>query len=91
MAKKRSGKRGRRVPKTVLRLPDLDQAKSAVLNTLSTADREGTVTQSRNSVDSYCSESRQSFSKSVVLRYRIQTSRVIRIARYYGVFVPPWQ
>jgi len=32
MAKKHSGKRGRRVPKTVLRLPDLDQAKSAVLN-----------------------------------------------------------
>ena len=26
MAKKHSGKRGRRAPKTVLRLPDLDQA-----------------------------------------------------------------
>ena len=33
MAKKHSGKRGRRAPKTVLRLPDLDQAKSVVLNT----------------------------------------------------------
>ena len=31
MAKK-VGKGKRRVPKTVLRLPDLDQAKSAVLN-----------------------------------------------------------
>src|SRR5689334_3306041 len=38
MAKKRSGKRGRRAPKTVLRLPDLDQAKSAVLNSLTSAD-----------------------------------------------------
>ena len=31
MAKKQSVKKKRRVPKTVLRLPDLDQAKSAVL------------------------------------------------------------
>ena len=31
MANKQSGKRTRRVPRTVLRLPDLDQAKSAVL------------------------------------------------------------
>jgi len=30
MAKKHSGKRGRRAPKTVLRLPDLHQAKSQV-------------------------------------------------------------
>ena len=35
MAKKHSGKRRRSVPKTVLRLPDLDQDKSAVLNNLS--------------------------------------------------------
>jgi hypothetical protein len=34
MAKKQSGKRVRRPPKTVLRLPDLGQAKSAVLNSL---------------------------------------------------------
>jgi len=35
MAKKHSGKGKRRVPKTVLRLPDLGHAKSAVLNSLS--------------------------------------------------------
>jgi hypothetical protein len=29
-----------RVPKTVLRLPDLDQAKSAVLNSLSSIDSQ---------------------------------------------------
>jgi hypothetical protein len=34
MANKRSPKKRRPVPKTILRLPDLDQAKSAVLNTL---------------------------------------------------------
>lgn len=40
MATKHSGKRGRRAPKTVLRLPDLDQAKSAVSNSLSSADAQ---------------------------------------------------
>ena len=35
MAKKRPPKKGRRTPKTVLRLPDLLQAKSAVLNSAS--------------------------------------------------------
>lgn len=40
MAKKQSGKKKRRVPKTVLRLPDLDQTKSAVLNSLSSIDAQ---------------------------------------------------
>ena len=40
MAQKRSLKRGRPTPKTVLRPPDLDQAKSAVLNSLSSRDAE---------------------------------------------------
>jgi hypothetical protein len=40
MAKKRSLKRGRQTPKTVLRLPDLDQAKSAVLNSPSSRDAQ---------------------------------------------------
>ncbi len=38
MARKQLGKAKRRVAKTVLRLPDLDQAKSAVLNSLSSID-----------------------------------------------------
>jgi len=38
MAKKHSGKRGRRAPKTVLWQPDLDQTRSAVLNSLSSTD-----------------------------------------------------
>jgi len=40
MAKEKSTTAARRVPKTVLRLPDLDQAKSAVLNSLSSSDAQ---------------------------------------------------
>ena len=72
MAKKQSEKRKRPVPKTVLRLPDLDQAKSAVLNSLSSIDVQRGY---RHAIDEfvewYCSEPRLSFSKTVVLRYRI--------------------
>jgi hypothetical protein len=40
MAQKRSPKKRRLVPKTVLRLPDLDQAKAAVLHSLTSADAQ---------------------------------------------------
>src|SRR4051794_33904268 len=40
MAQKRSPKKRRFVPKIVLRLPDLDQAKAAVLHSLSSADAQ---------------------------------------------------
>lgn len=72
MARKRSPKNGRAVPKTVLRLPDLDQAKSAVLNSLSSPDAQRGY---RHAIDEfiewYCSEPTLSFNKTVVLRYRI--------------------
>ena len=59
MAIKRSPKKGRPVPKTVLRLPDLDQAKSAVLNSLSSRDAQRGY---RHAIDEfiewYCSEPR---------------------------------
>jgi hypothetical protein len=72
MAKKQSGKGKRRVPKTVLRLPDLDQAKSAVRNSLSSIDAlRGYRHAIEEFVEWYCSEPRLSFSKTVVLRYRI--------------------
>jgi site-specific recombinase XerD len=72
MAKKRTGKRGRRQPRMVLRLPDLDQAKSAVLNSLSSMDAQRGYRHAIDEfIDWYCSEPRLSFSKSVVLRYRI--------------------
>jgi hypothetical protein len=62
----------RPVPKTVLRLPDLDQAKSAVLNSLSSHDaRRGYRYAIDEFIEWYCSEPRLSFSKTVVLRYRM--------------------
>ena len=60
MAQNAKSKR-KRAPKTVLRLPDLEQSKSAVLNSLA----------SPSSQRSYCSEPRLAFNKSVVTRYRI--------------------
>jgi hypothetical protein len=51
MSRKPPSKRTRPKPKAVLRLPDLDQAKSAVLNSLTSADAqtEDTDTQLMNS------------------------------------------
>jgi site-specific recombinase XerD len=72
MAKKRSLRRGRQTPKTVLRLPDLDQAKSAVLNSLSSRDAQRGYRHAIDEfVDWYCSEPRLSFSRTVVVRYRM--------------------
>jgi site-specific recombinase XerD len=72
MPRKPVAKRTRPKPKTVLRLPDLDQAKSAVLNSLTSADAQrGYRHAIEEFVDWYCSEPRLSFSRTVVLRYRI--------------------
>ena len=71
MAKK-LGKGKPRVPKAVLRLPDLDQAKSGVLNSLSSIDAQrGYRHAIEEFIEWYCSEPRLSFSKAVVLRYRM--------------------
>jgi hypothetical protein len=40
MTRKQKATKLRQTPKAVLRLPDLDQAKSAVLNSLSSADAQ---------------------------------------------------
>jgi len=72
MAKNQSRTAKRRVPKTVLRLPDLDQAKSSVLNSLSSIDAQrGYGHAIEEFIEWYCSDPRLSFSKSIVLRYRI--------------------
>ena len=72
MSRRPTSKRNRPKPKAVLRLPDLDQAKSAVLNSLTSADAQRGY---RHAIDEfvewYCSEPRLSFSRTVVLRYRI--------------------
>jgi site-specific recombinase XerD len=59
-------------PRSILRLPDLEVAKSAVLNSLSCPDAQRGY---RHAIDEfvewYCSEPRLSFSKTVVVRYRM--------------------
>ena len=63
--------KGRRA-KSVLRLPDLEVAKSAVLNSLSCPDAQRGYRHAIDEfVDWYCSEPRLSFSKTVVVRYRM--------------------
>jgi site-specific recombinase XerD len=64
--------RKRHRPKTKLGLPDLDQAKAAVLSSLRSPESQRNY---RHSIDEfitwYCSEPRLSFNKTVVTRYRI--------------------
>ena len=54
-----------------LALPDLEQAKSAVLNTLTSRSGQRTYDHAINQlVDWYCPEPRSAFNRTVVLRYR---------------------
>jgi hypothetical protein len=65
--KHKSNARGR-AAKSVLRLPDLELAKSAVINSLSCPDAQRGYRHAIDEfVDWYCSEPRLSFSKTVVL------------------------
>src|SRR5258708_16867656 len=58
--------------KHILALPDLEQAKSAVLNTLTSRSGQRTYDHAINEfVEWYCSEPRLAFNRTVVLRYRI--------------------
>ena len=67
---KRNAKK--RAAKSVLRLPDLEVAKSAVLNSLSCPDAQRGYRHAIDEfVDWYCSEPRLSFNKTVVIRYRM--------------------
>jgi site-specific recombinase XerD len=70
--KRKSKRKQKHVAKnSVLRLPDLEVAKSAVLNSLSCPDAQRGY---RHAIDEfvewYCSEPRLSLSKTVVVRYR---------------------
>ncbi len=71
--KNKTVKQKRPTPKRALRLPDLDYAKTTVLNTLSYSDSRRSY---RFAVDDlvawYCSEPRLAFGKTVVLRYRLE-------------------
>ncbi len=70
MPKPKSRKKKR--PKRVLALPDLEHAKTAVLNSLTSASGQRTYDHAiREFVVWYCSEPRLAFNRTVVLRYRI--------------------
>ncbi len=67
----------RKSPKSVLRLPDLAQAKTAVLNTLTSVSAQRSYEYAINQfVDWYCSEPRLAFNRTVVLRYRIHLEQL---------------
>src|SRR2546428_2992070 len=62
----------KRNPKSVLKLPDLEQSKSAVLNSLASQSSQRSYDHAiREFIEWYCSEPRLAFNKTVVTRYRI--------------------
>jgi len=62
----------KRTPKSILMLPDLEQSKSAVLNSLTSPGSQRTYDHAIGEfIEWYCSEPRLAFNKSVVTRYRI--------------------
>jgi site-specific recombinase XerD len=71
MKQKPSPRRKRSSSRTILRLPDLEHAKAAVLNSLTSPDaKRGYRHAIDEFVDWYCSEPRLAFNRIVVLRYR---------------------
>jgi hypothetical protein len=68
----KSKSRKKKPPKRVLALEDLEHAKTAVLNSLTSASGQRTYDPAiREFVTWYCSEPRLAFNRTVVLRYRI--------------------
>ena len=69
--------RRKKAPKRTLALPDLEQSKAAVLNTLTSASGQRTYDHAiREFVAWYCSEPRLAFNRTVVLRYRIHLEQL---------------
>ena len=71
MKKKSPLKPKRTTTRSVLRLPDLEHAKTAVLNSLTSPDAQRGYRHAIDEfVDWYCSEPRLVLNRTVVLRYR---------------------
>src|SRR5260370_35084706 len=71
MKRKPYSRRKRTTTKSVLRLPDLEHAKAAVLNSLISLDAQRGYRHAIDEfVDWYCSEPRLALNRIVVLRYR---------------------
>ena len=72
----------KKIPKRVLRLPELDFAKRSVLNTLGSPQSKRAYQFAIDDfVTWYCSEPRLAFSKTVVLRYRLELRRASSLRR----------
>jgi integrase len=75
MAKSKTRKK--KSPKRILALPDLEHAKTAVLNSLTSSSGQRTYEHAiREFVAWYCSEPRLAFNRTVVLRYRIHLEQL---------------
>ena len=62
----------KRVPKSILKLPGLEQSKSAVLHSLTSSSSKRSCDHAiPEFIDWYCSEPRLAFNRTVVTRYRI--------------------
>ena len=71
MKQRPSSRRRRCSTKSILRLPGLEQAKAAVVNSLTSPDAQRGYRHAIDEfVDWYCSEPRFAFNRTVVLRYR---------------------
>src|SRR2546427_11636087 len=71
MKRRPTFRRRRRTTRSVLRLLDLEHAKTAVLNSLTSQDAQRGYRHAIDEfVDWYCSEPRLAFNRIVVLRYR---------------------
>jgi hypothetical protein len=71
MVHRNTAKHSKAKPKTILRLPDLEQSKTAVLHSLGAVSSQESY---RHAIEEfigwYCSEPRLAFNRTVVLRYR---------------------
>src|ERR1700680_2399631 len=72
--RKKTSKRSR--AQTILRLPDLEQSKNAVLNSLAAASSQESYGHAIDEfIGWYCSEPRLALNRTVVLRYRSFSNR----------------
>ena len=73
-------------PKSILTLPDLEQSKSVVLNSLTSPSSQRTYDHAiREFIEWYCSEPRLAFNKTVVTRNRISLEQ----QHYASTGLPP--
>ena len=83
MKQKLSSRRKRSTNRSVLRLPDLEHAKAAVLNSLSSTDaKRGYRNAIEEFVDWYCSEPRLALNRIVVFALPLSSRIPATRARY---------